>query len=516
MLTRDAKPRRVQKPFGGSVRRMETGGSIPNTRSPSLGSVNATPQFGPNGSVKLSQSSSADSLFRRASELLGPACASLYVALFKVVLYCRNDPFPTVADISKSLLGYDTPTAAAVPCLRALKQLPITASVFETHAELQSRLYRWACWRQHSGCGWDDDPAYDVLSAKTLAQAAQLRAMQSGFRNATVLAATMFPHPPSALASAASLALQVQAHVPRNGSLQSMQSHHSAQSSFYNASMPAQGHVLVQPSPMLSALAAPFSPGHIPLFPHQQHPSASDATLSSHLSQSPDGFVPPPPLATLSPTFDIGDSYDESSRFMMPSASPQQVAEAADGFQAVFNEVVDDGVVAEGHMHDSNEVFGPGSLRLSADVLATVPVSAVSRAMDAMSEMKEKVVLRHEAGRSINIVRVRSSLCWIQLIRRVMFCSQFHPWNDTLLTIDDRSVGHVWNHAKGMKVREFPLHSSKFEATSALWLNEQSDPLLAIGYVSCALSESALSASAIFACVRQVEQRNCPSVPGCG
>jgi hypothetical protein len=59
---------------------------------------------------------------------------------------------------------------------------------------------------------------------------------------------------------------------------------------------------------------------------------------------------------------------------------------------------------------------------------------------------------------------------------------QFHPWNDTLLTIDDRSVGHVWNHAKGMKIREFPLHSSKFEATSALWLNEHSDPLLAIGY----------------------------------
>jgi hypothetical protein len=330
----------------------------------------------------------------------------LYVALFKVVLYCRNDAFPTVADISKSLLGYDTPTAAAVPCLRALKGLPVTPSVFESHAELQSRLYRWACWRSHSGSGWEDDPAYDVLSAKTLAQATQLRAMQAGFRNATILAATMFPHPPSALAAAASLALQIEAHVPRSGSMQSMYSAHSVHSSTYNSSMNAHAQVFVHGSPMMSALPPLFSPGQFQLLPQQS--STSHVTFSTRVSHSPDGFAVPPPLAALSPTFDIGDSYDDASRYFLPSASPQEVAEAADGFQAVFNEVVDDGVVVEGQVHDSNEVFGPGSLRLSAEVLATIPISAVSGALDAMSEMKEKVVLRHEAGRSINIVRVRT------------------------------------------------------------------------------------------------------------
>jgi hypothetical protein len=96
---------------------------------------------------------------------------------------------------------------------------------------------------------------------------------------------------------------------------------------------------------------------------------------------------------------------------------------------------------------------------------------------------------------------------------------QFHPWNDTLLTIDDRSVGHVWNHAKGMKIREFPLHSSKFEATSALWLNEHSDPLLAIGYSGLIPFDTHVVLWVLFwgaCCAFQVQQWHCSCVPRCG
>ncbi len=75
---------------------------------------------------------------------------------------------------------------------------------------------------------------------------------------------------------------------------------------------------------------------------------------------------------------------------------------------AVLNEMCEEAPgVPPAAAHDSNEVFGPGSLRLSVDTLSTVPLAAVAAASEALSEFKEKIVLRHDAGRSLNIVLVR-------------------------------------------------------------------------------------------------------------
>lgn len=97
MLARDSRPRRQYKGHNmPATKRPEV-----TSQSPALGP--RTPQLGP--SAPTAKPSQTELLLRRASELLGPSVASIYVAMFKVVMYCRNDPVTRIVDIAKALMG---------------------------------------------------------------------------------------------------------------------------------------------------------------------------------------------------------------------------------------------------------------------------------------------------------------------------------------------------------------------------------------------------------------------------
>lgn len=289
-MLKEAKPRRPHK--AAAITKQKSEGA---SASPSLGPSKSTPMLTAQGSK---QSSSTDALLRRAGDLFGQAAAAMYLAVFKVVMYCyRSDPVPALVDMAKALLGYDSVSMLAVPCSRTTKGLAITETVFVQETEMLSRLYRWSSWRLHSAIPPEFDLMSDVLSRRNLVRARQYRDMQHGIRSATILAASSLHNPGAVLQAAACLALHapesVNGMTKRGGSLGSLGLAPSA-------APQADHRVPVLPSPLMGALRAPFSPAPAPL---------AYGSLLSLDSTSPE----PHPIMQL---------QDSSRTLTYPAASP--------------------------------------------------------------------------------------------------------------------------------------------------------------------------------------------------
>ena len=249
-----------------------------------------------------SKPSNTEALMRRASELLGPSLASIYVAIFKVVTYCRYDPIPCIVDIAKSLLGYDTPTLSATPLTVTNRSGAASERVFREHQTLLNKLYSWSCNELMTQPLQEHSPLADMMSKRSLAFATHARVMLSGMRRATTLAATMIENPRSLLKAAACLAVAVP-ELQHSGSYTSMTS---------PLMKPSSSGALSAQSPSTNAMVIPF-----PL----QHPSSEvfgPAASPTGVPAMP--WLPPAHVTgtgATSPAFEIGDPDDG------PSPSPQ-------------------------------------------------------------------------------------------------------------------------------------------------------------------------------------------------
>jgi hypothetical protein len=316
------------------------------------------------------------------SPSLRVVCYRLQVALWKCLVHCRQDPWHPVAELAHTLLSSAREAhSAGAPTIA------------------DGGMYGWCAATMRRSRLPENDIRRDPLSRRALQHQSSGNRIHRGVREGVLLAATALPCPAAAIQAAASvttrgamaassMAFSGMATVVVPTLTTAEESAEPMESAFDVLGVPrsASWHAL-QAATALTMSRQPSTPARILSLMPAQSPIC--------IPESPSVFTFDGPTTTLSFTRDqsmVSDSflYDET---------PSLFERVADGGPP------SPGVPAPSAAHDG--LYDPVGMRLPLDVLGSLSYAAVRAAVDAQATLKEKSVLRLQAGRVAAHVLVR-------------------------------------------------------------------------------------------------------------